>query len=191
MDWAVKSREAYRAIHGAYEGSRRSPLLTADLAPRGVKALDLGSGRGAQPRYLESEYPYVVHCDLAQELIPPGSEAVLCEATMLPFRDGSFDVIHAVAVYHHLPPIALTAALREAVRVGRLLVATVWALPGGGGVMRVIPWRWRAEADRVYYVYSIADLINSAAVAGAKVLSIGYMRRGRRLNVFLVAERIN
>lgn len=191
MDWAAKSREAYRAISRAYRESRKTPLPTADIAQFGVKALDVGSGLGPQPRYLETEYPYVVHCDLAEELVPPGSESVLCEATMLPFRDRSFDVVHAVAVYHHLPPSALTTAIREAVRVGRRLVATFWLIPGGGGSPRLIPWRWRAEAVRVYYAYTISDLVDAIASAGAKALSVGYIRRGRRWNLFAVVERIN
>ncbi|MCI4464722.1 MAG: class I SAM-dependent methyltransferase [Thermoproteus sp.] len=189
MDWALAAREAYRAIAEAYEASRRRPLPTADIANFGDKALDLGSGRGAQPPYLEASYRYIVHCDLAPELVPRGSEAVLCEATALPFRDGAFDVVHAVAVYHHLPPGVLGAAFAEALRVGGAVVATVWSLPGGGGAVRRVPWRWRGEALRVYYVYSLRDLASAALAAGGRLVALGYMRRGRRLNAFAVVLR--
>ncbi|MGC9118775.1 MAG: class I SAM-dependent methyltransferase [Thermoproteus sp.] len=189
MDWALAARDAYRAIAEAYEASRRRPLPTADIADFGDRALDLGSGRGAQPAYLEAAYRYVVHCDLAPELVPRGSEAVLCEATALPFRDGAFDVVHAVAVYHHLPPGVLGRAFAEALRVGDAVVATVWDLPGSGGVAKLVPWRWRGEALRVYYAYGIRDLAGAVFAAGGELAGAGYMRRGRRLNAFVVALR--
>ncbi|MEZ0248982.1 MAG: class I SAM-dependent methyltransferase [Thermoproteus sp.] len=193
MDWATRARDAYRAIYRAYEESRRRPLPTADLADLGRRSLDLGSGRGAQPAYFDWEYPYTIHCDLAPELVPRGSEAVLCEATALPFRDGAFDVVHAVAVYHHIPPEGLRKALDEGLRVGRRLVATVWILPRGrgSGAPLQIPWRWKAEAVRIYYDYSLKDLIDVVVSAGGEVLSAGYMRRGRHLNAYVLAKRIN
>lgn len=190
MDWAISARDAYTAIGKAYEESRRRPILVADLAVFGPKALDIGSGRGAQPAYLEAEHPYVVHCDLSPELIPQGSEAVLCEATMLPFRSGAFDVVYAVAVFHHLPPDALARAVAEGLRVGRRLVATTWLLPGGGGERREIAWRWRSRAVRIYYVYGLSDLASAVSAAGGRPLMLTYLRRGRRLNSLVLAERI-
>lgn len=196
MRWAVEAREAYRRIAAAYEESRwrRQPMPAADFGALGRRALDVGAGRGAQPEYLEAEHPYVVHCDLAQEMLPRRcSDCLLCEATLLPFRESSFDVVYAVAVYHHLPRDALAAAVAEALRVGRSLVATVWAPRrwrgrGSAGVHEV-PWRWRGDAVRIYYEYPPGDLLEAVQRAGGRALAAGYLKRGE-YNAFVVAQRI-
>ncbi|MFB6491255.1 MAG: methyltransferase domain-containing protein [Thermoproteus sp. AZ2] len=192
MRWAVESRDAYVKIAKAYEESRARPLPVADLGLGGVRALDIGSGRGAQPRYINSEHPYVVHCDLDPALLPEGGDAALCEATALPFRPDAFDVAYAVAVYHHLPKDAAAAAVAEALRVARALVATVWVPPRWRGRAKApgvyeVPWRWRGEAVRTYYAYDMPDLLELAR--GAEVLAAGYMKRGRHHNAFIAARR--
>ena len=185
MEWAKRARDAYLAIGEEYEATRRRPLPVADFADFGWRALDVGSGRGAQPKYLEHEHRLVVHCDLDRRLTP-GGDSVECEATMLPFRDGAFDVAYLVAVIHHMPREAAATALREAKRVARHVVATVWA-PRRWRGREVAPgaWEvpWGAKAVRAYYQYALRDL---AELAPAPPLALGAMRRGRQLNFFIV-----
>ncbi|MEM0370379.1 MAG: methyltransferase domain-containing protein [Pyrobaculum sp.] len=183
--WAKAAREAYLKIGEEYGATRTRPLYVADFGRLGDRALDVGSGRGAQSLYIEHEHRYVVRCDLDRR-IAAGGEAVECEATLLPFRDKAFDVVYLVAVVHHMPREAAAAALREAKRVGRLAVATAWAPEAwrgrrlGGGAWEV-PWGGRAV--RIYFEYGVADLLE---MAPARPLSLGFLKRGRHFNIYIL-----
>lgn len=183
--WALQARSAYLAIGEEYGATRTRPLYVADFGRMGDRALDVGAGKGAQTLYFEHEHRYVVRCELDRKLTYRG-DVVECEASMLPFRDGSFDVVYAVAVIHHMPREAARAALWEAARVGRRVVATVWApeawrgRPLGGGAWEV-PWGDRAA--RVYFVYGVEDLVE---LAPRRPLSVGYVRRGRQFNIYVL-----
>ncbi len=183
MDWAKIARDAYLAIGREYGPTRRKPLPVADFARFGPRALDVGAGTGAQPAYLEHEHPYVVHCDLDRRLMPHG-DSVECEATMLPFRNGAFDVAYLIAVIHHMPPHAAAKALAEAKRTARRAVATVWQPSRGReaapGIYEV---PWGARAIRIYHQYGIHELLK---IAPAKPLSIGTLRRGKELNHYII-----
>ncbi|MFN7106486.1 MAG: class I SAM-dependent methyltransferase, partial [Pyrobaculum sp.] len=107
-----------------------------------------------------------------------------CEATLLPFRDGAFDVAYLVAVLHHMPKEAAERALGEGKRVAAAVVATVWR-PDRGREVAPGVWEvpWGHKAVRLYYVYSLGDL---AEMAGREAVSLGVMRRGRQHNLYLV-----
>ena len=155
----------------------------ADFARFGPRALDVGAGTGAQPAYLEHEHPHVVHCDLDRRLMPHG-DSVECEATMLPFRDGAFDVAYLIAVIHHMPPPAAARALAEAKRVARWAVATAWQPDRGREVapgVYEVPWGDRAA--RIYYQYGVLELFR---LASTKPLSAGVLLRGSHLNYFIL-----
>src|SRR4029077_6629813 len=78
--------------------------------------LDLGSGDGA----LASGPGLVVGLDRSERILRAarGGRLVVGEAETLPFRDGSFAVVVAGDLFHHLDDGNLLAALRE---VGRVL----------------------------------------------------------------------
>ncbi|MEZ0318513.1 MAG: methyltransferase domain-containing protein [Pyrobaculum sp.] len=183
MEWARRTREAYLAIGRDYEATRTRPLPVADFGRLGEKALDVGAGRGTQPLYLETEHKWVVHCDLDKRLLPSG-DVLECEASMLPFRDGAFDVAYLVAVVHHMPRDAAARALAEAGRVARRVVATSW-LPDRGREVRPSVWEvpWGHKAVRTYYLYVVEDL---AALVPRRPLSLGVLKRGRQLNYYVV-----
>lgn len=185
MYWAKRAREAYLAIGEEYRVTRTRPLPVADLGNFGERALDVGSGRGAQPLYLQQQHSYVVHCDLDKRLLP-GGDSLECEATLLPFRDGAFDVVYLVAVLHHMPREAAASALREAKRVGKTTVATVWR-PDRGRQAAPGLWEvpWGRKAVRLYYTYGVGDLLT---MAGGGVVSLGFMKRRRHYNLYIVIK---
>jgi SAM-dependent methyltransferase len=105
---------------------RRSPVPVA-----GARVLDVGAGTGVAARAaIARGARRVVATDVAREMLAQreaGIEAAVADAAMLPFADGSFDLVTASCSLGHLTDPA--AALREARRVAAVLVATVFA-PG-------------------------------------------------------------
>jgi len=89
--------------------------------------LDFGNGSGAVAHTLARKSgARVVGVDVAQNSIFP-IPAVSYDGRVLPFRDGTFDLVYAVFVVHHCPDVK--AVLREVSRVSKgrvLLVEDVW-----------------------------------------------------------------
>jgi len=124
-----------------------------------------------------------VHCDLHRRLTP-GGDSVECEATMLPFRDGAFDVAYLIAVIHHMPPEVASIALRNARRVAKRVVITTWAVAKGrqvGPKLWVVPWG--KKALRYYFHYTHYDL---AKMLPTMPLAMGILKRGNQINYFVL-----
>lgn len=83
--------------------------------------LDLGGGTGDFASPLRGEGTTVITLDTDKEVLRnrlPGVQAVLGDATVLPFKDGSIDAVTARAILHHFPTL-LPTGLREVRRVLR------------------------------------------------------------------------
>jgi 2-polyprenyl-3-methyl-5-hydroxy-6-metoxy-1,4-benzoquinol methylase len=114
----------------ANERLTRAVLDSADF--RGKSVLDVGCGDGTYTLDLfAAAQPSRIHAiDRAEQAIELGRRRAgdkpitfeACSAESLPFPDGSFDIALLRGVLHHLD--RPTAALREAMRVARLLVVT-------------------------------------------------------------------
>ena len=122
--WADGAEPVYAAL-------ARALLAAADPSPAGARVLDLGAGTGTAGRAaLGAGARAVVSADLAVSMLRrcgPAGHPVAAEATALPFRDGSFDLVVAAFCLGHLTDPG--AALREARRVGGALAASSFA-PG-------------------------------------------------------------
>jgi SAM-dependent methyltransferase len=95
----------------------------------GLSVLDLGSGTGVGSRAAGAVGASVVATDLAVDMLrvdqasrPPSAAG---DALALPFRDGCVDVVLAPFSLNHLDDPA--TGVREAGRVGRLLLASTYA----------------------------------------------------------------
>ena len=93
----------------------------------GQAILEIGSGSYGLAYFYR--HPFV-GCDVKfprppiRPLLP-----VICSATKLPFPDGSFEAVIASDVLEHLPPSSRLEAVREALRVTRMLA--VFGFPSG------------------------------------------------------------
>jgi SAM-dependent methyltransferase len=95
----------------------------------GRSTLDLGTGTGLGARAAQAAGARVVAVDLARGMLCPDRDrrppAVVGDARALPFRSGALDVVLAPFSLNHLDDPAV--GVREAGRVGRLLVASTYA----------------------------------------------------------------
>ena len=123
-DWAGGPEQVYAPL-------ARALIRAAPLPVDGGRVLDLGAGTGVAGRAaLGAGAGQVVAADLAVAMLRhagPAQHPVVADAAALPFRDQAFDLIVAAFCLNHLSPPG--AALREARRVGRGLVASTFA-PG-------------------------------------------------------------
>ena len=120
--WADGAEPVYAAL-------ARALLVAADPSAVGARVLDLGAGTGTAGRAaLGAGARSVVSADLAVSMLRhcgPAGHPVAAEATALPFRAGSFDLVVAAFCLSHLTDPG--AALREARRVGGALAASSFA----------------------------------------------------------------
>lgn len=82
--------------------------------------LDLGCGRGDLLRLGAREFGYACGCDVSQESLKFCSEFPVRlqeRVETLPFDAGSFDVVTAACVYHHVEPGEREALTKSAYRV--------------------------------------------------------------------------
>jgi SAM-dependent methyltransferase len=93
---------------------------------RKLAYLDLGCGKGVLVSLLRNDFARVAVCDPAEgmlragELISKGIDArVQDDPGRIPFEGALFDFVTAVCVFHHVPPSARAALVREARRVLR------------------------------------------------------------------------
>jgi SAM-dependent methyltransferase len=122
--WAAGPEQVYAQLARALIAAVPVPLS-------GSRVLDLGAGTGAAGRAAqEAGAREVVALDLTIGMLrgcPAALHPVAGDATMLPFKDGSFDLVVAAFCLGHLHSISV--ALSEARRVGLAIAASAFA-PG-------------------------------------------------------------
>jgi SAM-dependent methyltransferase len=109
----------------------------ADLArrligdPSRLAALDVGAGIGLVDEHLASAFGRVVGLDVSSAMVErasernPGVEYVAYDGATFPFEAGSFDLVFASCVFHHVPQqerARLAAEMARATRPGGLTV---------------------------------------------------------------------
>ena len=166
----------YRRTKGVGFDQRERDVFRA-RAGDARRALDLGSGTGRITEVLPG-IPHVVAVDFSgaslRQLVQkslPNATPVLADATALPVRSDSCDLVVSCQVLTLLRPAQLTAALREAARVLR---------PGGRLVASFYNrdyWRDRSGpeptdlADHLYMPrYSAEEIAAVARPAGFRAL---------------------
>lgn len=128
------------------------PLLNERSPGQRLSLMDIGTGAADIPRALllrtvaggatleivaTDVRPEIVSMALLVVVPSPGFEVRLASEDRIDAADGSFDVVHASLVLHHLEPQAAVALLREMARVARRAVVV-------NDLDRA--WRWWAGA---------------------------------------------
>ena len=131
---ATETDRHFDEIAGQYDESlpphvvehylRKRVSYVRRLLPEGGRILDVGCGTGVLAGRLAQAGVQVTGGDPSSGMLrhvaeaAPGVEAVLGDATDLPFDEGRFDLTMCVAVMHHVAePVAVHKSLAEMVRV--------------------------------------------------------------------------
>ncbi len=129
-DGAVDQSVAFTGRTSAFFAQRKCDLLS-DLARDtvgdlgGLSVLDVGCGTGSTDRYLVDIAGSLTGIDVSQKMIDIASKAVpqakyeWYNGDKLPFPDGTFDVVIAACVLHHVPVSARAKLVAEMHRVTR------------------------------------------------------------------------
>lgn len=93
--------------------------------PSSLEALDVGAGIGLVDEHLRDDFGRVVGLDVSSAMVEraaernPGVEYVAYDGTTFPFEPGSFDVVFASCVFHHVPVGERSRLAGEMARVTR------------------------------------------------------------------------
>jgi SAM-dependent methyltransferase len=93
--------------------------------PATLAVLDVGAGIGLVDEHLTSEFRRVVGLDVSQQMVEraaernPEAEYVTYDGMTFPFENGSFDVVFASCVFHHVSPDERAGLAAEMARVAR------------------------------------------------------------------------
>ena len=106
-------------------------FLLAHVPLHCTEALDVGCGTGAFARLLAERADYVLGLDFSPQMIRlareysrqyPNAEFQVADATTWTFPRERFDCIASIATFHHLPFEEMLAKMRDALRVGGVLL---------------------------------------------------------------------
>lgn len=106
----------------------RSAIRKVSGASHGLRVLDVAAASTATADWLRDAIPgaSITSSDIRHDLLALGNgDRAAADATRLPFRSGSFDVVICTLFLHHLSEAALLSALREMHRVSRYGVVAV------------------------------------------------------------------
>lgn len=176
LNWIAPYYDVACRLIGLGGGFRRYTVAVAQLQP-GEAVLDAGCGTGILTRLAaEAVRPTggVLGIDPAPDMIRvarinaanAGNTARFKPATIedLPFEDGSFDVVLASLVLHHLPPDLRQVGVREVRRVlrpgGRLIVADLGR--SAAFLWRLMFWPLQRHGDTGPPLPGIDDLLRTA-----------------------------
>ena len=131
--------------------------LSKYVSGRNLKILDLGSGgrRGLD------KFGRVIYSDISLKMLQQGelSTGVNLDASSLPFKDASFDVVTSIAMFHHLPTkkdrLNFLKEVRRVLKPGGISVIKFGFILGEADAQIKVKW---SDVDRFYYSMSLEGL---------------------------------
>ena len=131
--------------------------LSKYVSGRNLKILDLGSGgrRGLE------KYGRVVYSDISLKMLKQSklSSGVNLDASSLPFKDESFDVVMSIAMFHHLPTkkdrLNFLKEVRRVLKPGGVSIVKFGFMLGEADSQIKVKW---SNVDRFYYSMSLEGL---------------------------------
>jgi len=217
-----KVRKDYNQIAEEFSITRNriweetKPLF--DLIEKGDKVLDLGCGNGRYFKVIKEKGALYFGTDISEKLLEiarnryPEADFQKIDGLSLPYPDGFFDKVYAIAVLHHIPSFLLRLKfLKEVKRVIKdngVLVLTIWR-PRKRELCLILKYTilkiigkskldfkdafvpWKNKIKRYYHFFSERELKNLIEKSGFKVLEIGILRdkKTKRANIYAKAKK--
>ena len=158
------------------------------LVGRRGKVLDIACGTGRVMALVQENAALEVHgCDISDYLIARARERGLhaerltvCDATRLPYPDGSFEYAYSIGSLEHFPEEGIDQVFRECARTVKKLSFHMipvsrdgreqgWITPYQGYFNNGTQW-WTAKALRVFRAVAVLDSIWSDERSAGKWL---------------------
>jgi len=170
-------RDRFTGQESMFFHRRKSELIRRFFRRRNIdtsrlRHLDVGCGKGELLSMLRADFKRSAGCDVSADMMREitGVETrVQTNPLQVPFEDGAFDLVTAVCVYHHVPPLSRLSLTQEIRRVLK---------PGGifciiehnprNPVTRLIVGRTPVDADAILLPASEAWKLT----AGAELLPV-------------------
>ena len=72
------------------------------------KVVELACGTGIYTKFLLDDFPFVIATDIDKKMVKIAKEKlkckfVVCDSTIIPFKDGSIDLVVGISILHHVP----------------------------------------------------------------------------------------
>lgn len=214
----AQNRRAYDCIAGDFfikkqrewEGWKQSWKYLTKYAKKGDKVLDVGCGFGRLYHLLEDLQVNYVGIDQSEEQIKlarrefPSQEFMIAEMTKLPFKNGEFDIIYCLAVFHHLldkeTQLAALREMKKTLKPEGLVVIANWNLFGADRQEKIkdgdyesmgennfmVPWKNTAGkiiGERYYHAFTLVELKDLFQLSGFEVEDNYYTKKGERSDV--------
>ena len=118
-------RDRFTGQESMFFHRRKSELIRRFFRRRKAETsalhyLDVGCGKGELLNLLQGDFKRSAGCDVSADMMRQitGIETrVQTDPLRIPFEDGAFDLVTAVCVYHHVPPVSRPALTQEIRRV--------------------------------------------------------------------------
>jgi len=214
-------RETYNQIAESFSQTRSKVwpefLFVKNLVEKGGKVLDFGCGNGRFFEVFQEKADYY-GIDVSEKLICqakktyPKGRFYHFDALHIPFEDNFFDLVIAIAVFHHIPSKELREQLLlETKRVlkpqGRL-VLSVWYLFHKPKILKkllvftckrifgksrldffdiFVPWQNKYQ--RYIHLFNRKSLKKEVLNAGFKIEKSFILNRRKEKNIVLIAQK--
>ena len=219
----TKTKEDYELTAKEFSGTRKKEwpevrFLFDDYLKKGDKVLDLGCGNGRFYNFFIKNKVNLKGIDWSEKLINfakkeyPKGNFLVVNALDMPFNNGYFDKIYAIAVLHHIPSeenrLKFFKEVKRVLKRRGVFMLTVWNFHTTKDFFLLLKYtilkiigrskldfkdifkKWGRKAEKYYHWFSKKELISLATKAGFKVKKSGIIKNkaGNRQNIYLIVE---
>jgi ubiquinone/menaquinone biosynthesis C-methylase UbiE len=103
-----KTYNKFRQPDSSFHRTKYEKIMHSIPKDKKQKILEIGCGTGIYTRFLVKDFNYVTATDLDKEMCRqthakyPSAKVEVADATLLPFKNGSFDGVFGVSILHHI-----------------------------------------------------------------------------------------